>query len=58
MQTCQEIEAVINDRIRWNLPDHLTLDWHENKLRGILQRYCESCHGYGCQACLGKGKRW
>ena len=55
---CHEIEERINAAIEQNLQDHLILDWNENRLRGILQRYCENCHGYGCQICLGKGTRW
>ena len=56
--SCHDVEAHINEEITKNLPDHLTLDWNENKLRGVMQRYCGSCHGYGCQACLGIGRRW
>src|SRR5690606_34946167 len=57
-KTCSGIERAINDRIATSLARHLRLDWADNKLLPIEQRACGICHGYGCQACLGKGRYW
>lgn len=56
-KSCAEVESLINSTIQRYLPEHLLLDWAENKLRSEIDRYCGTCHGYGCQVCLGKGGR-
>jgi hypothetical protein len=56
--TCSRVEEHINTERQKRMPEHLVLDWHENKLRSETNKYCELCHGYGCQHCIGKGTRW
>lgn len=58
VRTCSEVERHINERIDENRPEHLRLDIEENKLRSTRARYCDSCHGFGCQVCLGLCRRW
>jgi hypothetical protein len=53
---CFDIEILINREIARSIPEHLKLDWHEDKLREAGQRSCHYCRGYGCQYCLGRGR--
>lgn len=58
VRTCSEVERHINLSIANHRPDHLQLDIEENKLRSHRNKYCDTCRGYGCQVCLGKGRQW
>lgn len=55
---CHTLEEQINGTIETSLDEPLFLEWAESQLRPNLERNCEYCRGYGCQVCMGSGKRW
>lgn len=57
VEDCSGIEDCINAEIEKNIEGHLVLDWAEDKLNHYMDRKCPYCFGYGCQVCIGRGKR-
>lgn len=57
LRNCSDVEWYINEQIAEHLEDELLLPWAEDQLRPIGERRCSFCRGYGCQECIGKGRR-